>query len=523
MAFFLNKNDDKFLEYLNAKIFVDKSDVIEYINQVMNTPDKYMCVTRPRRFGKTMTLSMLNAYYSKGASSKKIFDNLKISESPSYLQHLNQHNVIWLDMASIYTNSLDKSKFIEEIKRKLFIDFSRKYPQIDLTGYSIGDAIVEINSETGDRFIFLIDEWDVIFRENPQSKLCDEYISLLRGLFKGSDVSSCLDLIYMTGILPIKRYSAESTLNMFKEYNMLNPRNLASYIGFTEEEVKSLCETYHTDFEMMKKWYNGYHFKNGANVYNPKSVVEAITEGEFSDYWISTGALESVTNYMDYDNGKLKDVIALMLSGEKVRLDVSLFENDLTKIESRDAALTVLIHLGYLAYDEEKESCYIPNYEILQEFEKAIKVIHWNSIYDPISNSMKLYEETIKGNTSFINHVLDINHKELASMFNKNKEDVLGVVVHISYYRAQEYYYIRKEDTGTLGRADITFVPRDLEHIPMIIKLKVDEKPENAMKQMKEKDYFSVFSGYQGKILLLAITYHSKTLKHDSKIEFIEI
>ncbi len=523
MSFFLNKNNDKFLEYRNAKIFVDKSDIIDYTNQVMNTPDKYMCVTRPRRFGKTMTLSMLNAYYSKGADSKAIFDELKVAKASSYHEHRNKHNVIWLDMASIYTNSQDKSKFIEEIRRKLFIDFSRKYPQIDLDGYSIGDAIVEINSETGDRFIFLIDEWDLIFRENPESQLCDEYISLLRGLFKGSDVSSCIDLIYMTGILPIKRYSAESTLNMFKEYNMLNPRNLAQYIGFTEKEVKTLCIDYHSDFEMMKKWYDGYHFKYGTDVYNPKSVVEAITEKGFSDYWTSTGALESVTNYMDYDNGELKDVITLMMAGEKVRLDVSLFENDLTKIDSRDAALTVLIHLGYLAYDEVTQSCYIPNYEILQDFEKAIKVIHWNSIYDPISNSMKLYEETLKGNTDYIDYMLDVNHKELASMFNKNKEDVLGVVIHISYYKTQEYYYIRKEDTSTLGRADITFSPRDSNHIPMIVELKVDEKPDVAMKQIKDRDYCSVFSGYHGKILLLAITYNSKTLKHKSKIEYIEI
>ncbi len=193
----------------------------------------------------------------------------------------------------------------------------------------------------------------------------------------------------MTGILPIRRYTTESALNMFSEYNMLNPKSFSAYIGFTEEEVHHLCDKHDIDFEMMKKWYNGYHFGK-IRVYNPKSVVETITERKFSDYWTSTGALESVTNYMNYDNGELKEVITRMLTGEKVQLNVMKFSNDLTKINSRDAALTVLIHLGYLAYDEETKSAYIPNYEIQNEFETALDELNWKELYNPISNSKKL-------------------------------------------------------------------------------------------------------------------------------------
>ncbi len=521
MAFYLNKGNYKFLEYRNSKIYVDKSKMIGLVNSLLNTSSKYMCVTRPRRFGKTLALSMLNAYYSNGCDSKEIFDELGVSKDSSYLEHLNKHNVIWIDMASCYSKY--KGKFIERFTEELIYELDEKWPNvITKRDKCLADAITRINSVLGERFIFLIDEWDVIFREAPNSKLCDEYIDLLKGLFKSSEVSECFDLVYLTGILPIRRYSTQSTLNMFDEYNMLNPRNLGEYIGFTENEVKYLCDKYDIDFSTMKKWYDGYRLK-GVEVYNPKSVVEAITNDGFGDYWTLTSATEAVSNYMNYDNGELKGKITLMLSGESVPVDPMRFSNDLTKVDSQDAALTILIHLGYLAFDEKERTCRIPNFEIRQEFERAIDELNWQDIYNPISNSKKLYEETIKGNTDFINKTLDDNHSELASIFNKNKEDALGIIVTISYYCLRDFYYFRKEDTCTTGRADITYTPKDGSHMPIVIELKADDSADNAIKQIKERDCSSVFKGYKGKIILLGISYDSKTLKHDSKIEYLSI
>ncbi len=272
----------------------------------------------------------------------------------------------------------------------------------------------------------------------------------------------------------------------------------------------------------MKQWYEGYNIA-GMEIYNPLDVCDTIQYEEFYPYWTYTGALESLTNYMNYDHGVLKGTIAKMILGEKVPVNVSYFSNDLTKINSTDAALTVLIHLGYLAYDEENKSCYIPNYEIRLEFEKALKELKWNETYDPISNSKRLYEETVKGNTAFIDETLDRNHKEFASMYNKNKEDVLSLVVHISYYSLIDDYFIRKEDTCTTGRADLTFTPRDESHIPMIVELKADASPDDALEQIRNRDYASLFKGYKGKILLLGICYDSKSLKHESRVEFVEI
>ena len=523
MALYLNQSNEKFIEYESSRIFVDKSMLIKECNFSFGTTDKYMCITRPRRFGKTLALSMLNAYYSKGCDSKKLFKDLKISKDPSFEKHLNKHNVFLIDMASVYTNIEDKSQFVKKIKFNLLRDLKNFNPSIDFSNLTLGEAFVEVYSQTKEKFIFLIDEWDVIYREQENnSKLCDEYTEFLRALFKSSDVSSCIDLVYMTGILPIRRYSTQSTLNMFNEFNMINSRNLTEFVGFTEAEVKNLCTQYNRDFNEIKNWYDGYRL-NEIEIYNPKSVVEAMTIGKCDDYWVKTSAREAVTDYMNYDHGELKDIITRMILGEKVNVDVSLFDNDLTLVNSKDAALTVLIHLGYLAYDEENKSCFIPNYEIKEEFQRGLKDLHWKEIYNPIDNSKKLYEETLKGNVDFINSALDKNHKDLTGPFNKNKEDVLGIIVEISYYCMNKYYSVKKEDTSTLGRSDISFIPKDNAHIPFINELKVDSTPEDAISQIKEKEYFNSLTNYKGKVLLLGISYNSKKLKHFSKVEFIEL
>ena len=524
MALYLNQNNDKFKEYKSARIFIDKSNLIKECNSLFGTSDKYMCITRPRRFGKTMALSMLNAYYSKGCDSQSLFEKLNIAKDNSYLEHLNKHNVIWIDMASLYTDIRDKNDFFKELETNLLDDLNEAFPNVlKEMDNTISKATIRINSKLNERFIFLIDEWDVIYREQEyNNRLCDEYTELLRNLFKSSNVSSCIDLVYMTGILPIRRYSTQSTLNMFKEYNMLDSFPIESYVGFTEDEVIGLCNKYNRDFNEIKSWYNGYNL-NGVSLYNPKSVVEAVLRGKCKDYWVQTSAIEAVTNYMNYDNGKLKDIICKMLLGEKVKVNVRKFENDLTKVNSSDSALTVLIHLGYLAYDEDLEACYIPNYEIKQEFVNAVDKLNWHEIYNPISNSLKLYEETLKGNIEFINKTLDQNHLELAGHFNKNKEDILGVIVEISYYNAKQFYNIKKEDTSILGRSDLSFIPYDNCHIPFIVELKVNSTPDEAIAQIKEKSYFNSLGDYHGKVLLLGISYDEKTLKHNSKVLIIEL
>ena len=524
MSSYLNMDNDLFFDYQNADIFVDKSMLIKECNNQIRKPTKFMCITRPRRFGKTLALSMLNAYYSKGCDSRELFKDLKFSKDSSFETHLNKHNVFVIDMASVYTSLKNKNKFFKELETNIIDDLKEYFPNcLTKKENTIGKALVKINQTLNERFIFLIDEWDIIYREQENNlSLCNEYTEFLRNLFKSYDVSSCIDLVYMTGILPIRRYSTQSTLNMFNEYNMIDSSTLTEFVGFTEQEVKDLCVKYHRNFDEIKNWYDGYKL-NGIEIYNPKSVVESISRNKCGDYWVLTSATEAVSHYMNYDHGELKAIIAKLIAGEKVSVNVGKFQNDLTQVNSKDSALTVLIHLGYLAYDEETKSCYIPNHEIKEEFVNALDDLKWEEIYNPIDNSKKLYEETLKGNTDFINETLDKNHKELAGPFNKNKEDVLGIIVLISYYSANTFYTIKKEDASTLGRSDISFVPKDSTHIPMIVELKVDSTPEDAISQIKEKEYFNSLGTYKGKILLLGISYDSKKLKHSSKIEYIEL
>ncbi len=525
MAIYLNKGNKIFLEYKDDEIFIDKSLLIQNtINCFNKASKKYMCITRPRRFGKTLAISMLNAFFSKGCDSRGVFENLEIAENSNFEMHLNKHNVIWIDMSAAFTDTLDKENFFRELQTQIIFELNEAFPNIlNAMDNTVRKALIKINSTLNETFIFLIDEWDYIFREQDHNiNLCNEYTIFLKNLFKSSDVSSCIDLVYMTGILPIRRYTTQSTLNMFKEYNMLDARELTEFVGFTEEEVKSLCTQYHRDFNEIKNWYDGYHLK-GIDIYNPKSVVEAVLTGECEDYWTHTSATEAVMDYMNYDHGVLKDTIAKLIADERIKVNVKRFTNDLTKVNSTDAALTVLIHLGYLAYDEESESCYIPNYEIKQEFVQGMQDLHWDELYNPIENSEKLYNETLKGNTDFINETLDKNHADLASPFNKNKEDILGVIVLISYFYMKKFYNFKKEETSMKGRSDISIIPYDNVHLPFIVELKVDSTPEDAISQIKEKEYFSSLGSYKGKVLLLGISYDSKTMKHSSKVEIIEV
>ncbi len=382
MAMYLNQNNSKFQKYLKNKIFVDKSLLIKETNAYFRAGSfKFMCVTRPRRFGKSLALSMLNAYYSKGCDSRELFKDLAIAKDPSFEKHLNKHNVLWIDLAKVYTGLKDPSLFVDELCRLLIAELAKAHPEVSLEGLSLGDVIGEIKERTGNAFIFLIDEWDVIYREQPNNKkLCDSFTMLLRNLFKSSDISSCFDLVYMTGILPIRRTSSQSGLNVFEEYTMLDSWRLAPFFGFAEDEVRGLCEKRGADFAKIKSWYDGYRLE-GMTIYNPISVAKAIEKGRCDGYWTATCAIEALTEYLNYGNGALKGEAMSLLAGEEVKLEPLMFDNDLTKVDSKDAALSVLVHFGYLAYTPDPEGnegvCRIPNKEIEVEFERAIEMLGW--------------------------------------------------------------------------------------------------------------------------------------------------
>ncbi len=522
MANYLNQDNSRFIQDKENMIYIDKSLLLNYTNLYMKKSNsKFMCITRPRRFGKTMALSMLNAYYSKGANSKELFASLKISQEPNYKEHLNKHNVIWIDMASLYSTISNKDNFTVELTERIIKDLDESYPNVlTESEKTLADSIRKIYNNTKETFIFLIDEWDVVFRESSNNKLKDDYIMLLRSLFKASDTSTCIDLVYMTGILPIKRYNTESALNNFSEYTMLRSKPLSEYIGFTKDEVIGLCEKYNMDYKEMKRWYDGYNL-DGIELYNPKSVVEAITNREYDDYWVSTSALENVVHYLSFKDKDLKEELVKMLADTSVSVKIRKFNNDISIINSKDDVLTLLIHLGYLTYDSLNKECYIPNYEIKNELEIALDELEWFDLYEPINDSLSAVKALYNKDSNTINKILDKNHELYANALNKNNEQVLELLTIFSFNTLRSTHYMHKEKSNIKGRADIIYIPRN-DGPAIIVELKYNKEASVAIEQIKNKEYHSLLDEYHGKVILVGINYDD-SMKHSTVIEEIEI
>lgn len=379
MGIYLNPNNNGFQRALNSKIYVDKTELIDYTNEVINTEQQYICVSRPRRFGKTMALEMLSAYYSRNNYSKEMFKGLKIERNRNFEKNLNKYNVLFLNMYDFLTEAESAEEMISYLQKEVIEDLKEEYPDIVNQNETVLSKVLNlIYKSTKIGFVILIDEWDCIFRVNKNNTDAQaRYLDFLRNLLKDKQYVS---LAYMTGILPVKKYGIHSALNMFDEFSMSEPKELAEYVGFTEEEVKNLCNKYEMNFEETKRWYNGYIFNNVGNIYNPKSVVSAMRYREYHSYWTSTETYEALRFYIDMNFDGLKDSIIKMLAGENVKVNVRSFQNDMTTFQTKDDVMTLLIHLGYLAYKAETKEVFIPNEEIREEYITAIQVSNWQEV-----------------------------------------------------------------------------------------------------------------------------------------------
>lgn len=389
MGIYLNPGNTGFLESVQSEIYIDKSMLLSYTNKVFGTEQKYICVSRPRCFGKSMAAKMLAAYYSKGCSSRSLFETLKIAKEPSCFQYLNCCNVIFLNMQSFLSETHHIAEMLEKLQTVVSEELYAAYPAWkNHSCESLSELLSAIHSESNEKFVFIIDEWDCIFREQQETRQGHmHYLDFLRHLLKDRPY---VGLAYMTGILPVKKYGSHSALNMFSEFSMTNPRILAEYVGFTESEVRGLCESYRMNFEETARWYDGYTFRKVSHVYSPKSVVDAMLNEEFDSYWTQTETYEALRIYIDMNFDGLRDAVIEMLAGESVKIDTETFQNDMTTFQSRDDVLTLLIHLGYLAYDSERKSAFIPNYEVSQEFVRSLKGKNWDLVIRAIKDSEDL-------------------------------------------------------------------------------------------------------------------------------------
>ena len=522
MGVYLNPGNDMFQTAINSEIYVDKTDLIRITNKVLGTMQKFVCISRPRRFGKSMAAYMLAAYYGKDCDSSEQFAPYKIATRDSYEKYLNQYNVIMLNIQDFLSMTESVEDMLSFLQRRVIKELKKQYPGlISDDERLLTIALEDVYSETGEAFVFIIDEWDCILRD--RSYHADDqkkYLDFIRNLLKDK---AYVALAYMTGILPIKKYGTHSALNMFTEYSMTAPRVFAEYIGFTEEEVQLLCEQYRVDFDTMKSWYDGYTFPKVPHIYNPKSVVDALMFDEFGSYWTQTETYEALKIYIDLNYDGLKDAIIEMLAGQRVCIHTDRFQNDMTTFESKDDVLTLLVHLGYLAYDSERSEVFIPNIEIRGEFRNAITGDHWKDIATALDTSDRLLRATWDGDAETVAKLLDAAHMENTSILTYNDENSLSCVIAIAYYSAMKEYTMIRELPSGKGFADIVFLPKRFSDKPaMVVELKCDDSADGALAQIREKHYADSLKEYKGNLLLVGINYDKKTKKHDCKIEKIE-
>ena len=524
MGRFVNPDNSAFQVALNSKIYMDKTGLLEYTNSVLDTPEAYICNSRPRRFGKSYTANMLAAYYSKGCDSEKMFDGLTIGKSSDFKKHLNKYDVIHIDVQWFLSSCADIKSIISYITQSVLEELKEYYPEVlpnDVL--TLADALSRIRNSTGQKFIVIIDEWDVLVRdEATNTAVQEEYINFLRGLFKGAEPEKYLALAYLTGILPIKKIKTQSALNNFEEFTMLAPGGLASYFGFTEAEVQGLCAKYNVDFTEVKRWYDGY-FLGNEHIYNPKAVVSVMLRKEFQSYWSQTGTYAMIVPLINMDFDGLKAAIIEMLSGDIVSVNAKTFQNDMVNFTDRDDVLTVLIHLGYLAYNQKLKVAFIPNEEIREEFLAAVKRKKWNELVDFQRASKALLNATLDMDAEAVAKYVEKIHQEYASVIQYNDENSLSSVLAIAYLSAMEYYFkpIRELPTGR-GFADFVFLPKAeyAEGYPaLLVELKWNQSAEAALAQIKEKKYPESLVQYTGNILLVGINYDKKNKKHQCLIE----
>lgn len=527
MGMFVNSDNSAFQVSLNSEIYVDKTGLLEYTNKVMNTPQGYICNSRPRRFGKSTTANMLTAYYSKGCDSEQMFSGLEIGKCSDFKVHMNKYDVIHLDIQWCLEPAGGAENLVAYITKNTIEELRAYYvDELPENINSLPEALSRINTLTGKKFVIIIDEWDVLIRDAAANvKVQDEYINFLRGLFKGTEPTKYIQLAYLTGILPIKKEITQSALNNFKEYSMLNAGPLSSYVGFTEEEVMDLCRIYGQNFDEVKRWYDGYQLGK-YHVYNPNAVVNLMFDGELQSYWSRTASYEAIVPLINMDFGGLKSSIIEMLSGAAVEVDVTSFQNDTVNFANKDDVLTYLIHLGYLAYFSKTNSAFVPNEEIRQELIRATKRKAWNELIAFQMESDKLLEATLDMDSDLVAEELSKIHDEYTSVIQYNNENSLSSVLTIAYLSAMKYYFkpIRELPTGR-GFADFVFIPKPefrQDYPALVVELKWNKSAETALSQIKYRMYPESIKGYTGDILLVGINYDKSGKKHECVLEKCE-
>ena len=532
MGTYIHRGNGEFRDIVSHE-YVDKTSLIPLINATLNSENRYSCVTRCRRFGKSMAAKMLCAYYDKSCDSRELFVGLNAEKDKSFETYLNKYSVLYLDVTSFTARPELRTNIVRNIQNEMCSELKKSCLGVDYSETTdLMGVLSAIHNATGEKFFFIIDEWDAICREFPNRQkmkgdpecitptILDEYVMLLRRLFKTQDSDRVFAGAYLTGILPIKKYNTESALNNFREYSMINPGRLATSLGFTHGEVEALCHKYGMDIREMERWYDGYRIGDESHVFNPYSVMRAIDDNRYRSYWSTTGAYDSVKTYIQMNYDGLKDDIIRMLAGEHVYVNTLKFQNDMHIVRSKNDVLTVLIHLGYLAFNEDSTECYIPNKEVADEFLNAVEDTSWTRLVDAITASQNLLAATLSSNEQAVAQGIDLAHDEHTSILAYNDENSLACVLTIAYIWAKNEYIIHREYATGKGYADLVMIPRrNVSKPALVIELKFNHSADTAIDQIKQKNYPAKIAEYTGDILLIGINYDKETKQHTCHIE----
>lgn len=536
MGMFLN-NLAPFSNYKKAlenPYFIDKSSFIEDLLNTART-NQYICITRPRRFGKTVMANMLGAFLSNSEDSSGIFENLRIANSPVYHQHLNKHTVIFIDFSRMPSKCDTYNAYIDRIENGLKSDLLESYPHLHLDARkSLWDIFNELFSKNGqEKFVFIIDEWDALFHMPFASERDKQsYLLFLKSLLKDQEY---IELAYMTGILPIAKYSDGSELNMFAEYDMATKIRFSDYFGFSEAEVNLLYERYLNSTKDQRitrddlmEWYDGYHTASGERMYNPRSVVSALTDNQLANYWTSSGTYDSIFFYVKNNISDVQDDLALMVSGERVEARIQEYAASSLNLQTRDQIYSAMVVYGLLTYEDGE--VFIPNKELMLKFEEMLlNKSSLGYVYRLTNESSKMLKATLAGDTQTMSEILQYAHNTETPILSYNNEVELSSIVNLVYLSARDKYRIEREDKAGKGYVDFIFYPVKKQDVCIILELKVDHSPEDAIRQIKEKQYALRLQGklgedspYTGRILLVGISYSTETKEHFCKVEWAE-
>ena len=524
MGIFLNPGNIGFEQIVSEDTYVDKTGIIGYLNQWLNKSTRYVCVSRARRFGKTVAAKTIQAYYDNSCDSRELFAPYEIARVPSFEAHINKYDVIGLDLLSFFLHGEDPKAFIERIKAEVLEEICEKWSDIDgLKDIGLVRALRKVNEKTGAKFVFVIDEWDAVFRYYPKDEsLQSEWIHFLRDMFKQANMDKCVALVYMTGILPVKKYSTQSSLNQFFEYTMIQPLELEKYVGFLPSEVDALCEKFDMDRAEAANWYDGYTFPHEHHVYNPCSVAKAMKSHTYSCYWTQTDTFESLLKYINIDLDGIYNDVMHMIGGGRVDVDISAYDKSFTIPQNKNHCFSLLVHIGYLGYDAMASQVFIPNEEVRLAFRSALEECSWPEAIKPYQRSKKFIDAIHAEDSATVARMVEETHQYMTSVLNYNNENALACVVSVLCFYAENLYHVIREFPTGKGFADIVLLPKKGVHKPaIVVELKFNKDVKAAIDQIHNNQYPGRLADFYGDLILVGICYDKKKA-HDCAIERVE-